>query len=146
MKSKIVCMFLVALSLGAGGAADTEKKEFAKLAGPWALNEITYDGKEHKLRFRIVFKGSDGTIEGNDRVASEYSKVKFKLDPTASPKNLDLTISAGSQTDAAMKGIYELKDDELRICVKVFGTDRPKEFAAPDGSSTVLLVLRREAK
>jgi hypothetical protein len=34
----------------------------------------------------------------------------------------------------------------LGICAKVFVTGRPKEFAAPDGSSTVLLVLKREAK
>jgi uncharacterized protein (TIGR03067 family) len=59
---------------------------------------------------------------------------------------MDITIAAGSQTDATMEGIYELKDDELRICAKVFGKDRPSEFAAPEGSSIVLLTLKRAAK
>ena len=37
----------------------------------------------------------------------------------------------------------QLKDDELRICAKVFGTDRPSEFKSPDGSSIVLLKLKK---
>jgi uncharacterized protein (TIGR03067 family) len=146
MRWKIACLFLVALSLGAGGTADAEKKEFAKIAGAWSLSELKYDGEEHKLKFKIVFKGNEGKVEGNASVSNEYEKIKFKLDPSATPKTMDITIAAGSQTDATMQGIYELKDDELRICAKVFGTGRPKEFAAPDGSSTVLLVLKREAK
>lgn len=147
MKSKILGMLAVALSLGAGAGADAEKKEFARFAGTWSLSECKYDGTDHsKLKFKVVFKGNEGTLEGNASVSNEYSKIRFKLDPSAKPKTMDITIAAGSQTDATMQGIYELKDDELRICAKVFGTGRPKEFEAPDGSSTVLLVLKRDAK
>ena len=42
-----------------------------------------------------------------------------------------------------MEGIYQLKDDELKICLKVLGGDRPSEFNAPEGSSIVLMVLKR---
>jgi uncharacterized protein (TIGR03067 family) len=147
VNSKFACMFVVALSLGAGGTAESEKKEFANFAGTWTLSELRYDGKDHsKLKFKIVFKGNEGKVEGNDAITNEYARIKFKLDPAAAPKSMDITVAAGSQTDATMQGIYELKDDELRICAKVFGDGRPKEFAAPDGSSTVLLVLKREAK
>ena len=146
VKSKLICIFVVTLSLGAGGPAESEKKEFAKIAGAWSVSELTYDGEVHKHKFKVVFKGNEGTVEGNDKVTNEYSKIKFKLDPSAKPKAMDITIAAGSQTDATMQGIYELKDDELRICAKVFGAGRPKEFAAPDGSSTVLLVLKKESK
>jgi uncharacterized protein (TIGR03067 family) len=147
MKSKVATLFVVALSLGAGGTAESEKKEVAKFAGTWTMSECKYDGEDQsKLKLKIVFKGNEGTVQGNDSVTDQYGKLKFKLDPSATPKSIDITISAGSQTDATMQGIYELKDDELRICAKVFGTGRPKEFAAPDGSSTVLLVLKKEAK
>ena len=136
---------LVVLSLGAGGSGDEQKKELAKFAGTWALGECRYDGTDHSnLKFKIVFKGDEGKVEGNDKVTNEYAKIKFTLDPTAKPKTMDLTVSAGSQTDAKMEAIYEFKDNELRICAKVFGTGRPKEFDAPDGSSTVLIVLKRE--
>jgi len=55
-----------------------------------------------------------------------------------------MTITAGIQKDALIPGIYELKKDELKICARVFGNDRPTEFASPAGSSVVLLILRRD--
>ena len=143
MKSKIAGILVVALCLGAGGTPEADKKELAKISGTWSLQELTYDGEVHKLKFNVIFKGSEGRVEGNDSVQSEYAKIKFKLDPSAKPSSMDITVAAGSQTDSTMEAIYELKDDELRICAKVFGQGRPKEFASPDGSSIVLLVLKR---
>jgi uncharacterized protein (TIGR03067 family) len=142
MNAKLGCALIAVLFLGAGAATDA-KKETAKFQGTWNLSALTYDGEEHKLKFKVVFKGNEGVVEGNDAVQTEYAKIKFKLDPAASPKSMDITVIGGSQTDASMEGIYELKDDELRICAKVFGKGRPGEFKAPDGSATVLLVLKK---
>jgi uncharacterized protein (TIGR03067 family) len=144
MKTKIACLLVVALWLGAGGAQEAPKKVVDKLDGTWSVKELTYDGEVHKLKFNVVFKGNDGKVEGNDSVESEYAKIKFKLDPAAKPSTMDITVSGGSQTDSTMEAIYELKDDELRICAKVFGKGRPKDFASPDGSSVVLVVLTRK--
>jgi uncharacterized protein (TIGR03067 family) len=142
MKTKISCLLIAALTLSAGSAQDA-KTDLAKIAGAWTVDGVIYDGEEHKLKFKIVFKGNEGTVLENDQITNEYAKIKVKLDSSAKPKSMDITVSAGSQTDATMEGIYELKGDELRICAKVFGKDRPKEFAAPDGSMTVLLTLKR---
>jgi uncharacterized protein (TIGR03067 family) len=142
MRAKLGCALIAIILLGAGQATD-EKKEAAKLQGTWNLDAITYDGEELKIKFKIVFKGNEGVVEGNDRVQTEYAKIKFKLDPASTPRGMDITITGGSQTDATMKGIYELKDGELRICAKVFGTDRPSEFKSADGSSIVLLTLKK---
>ena len=147
MKSKAGLLFVVTLLLGASGAPDDQKKELAKFQGEWALGELLYNGEDHsKLAFKVTFKGNEGIIEGNDTVKNEYARIKFKLDPSAKPKNMDITVSAGSQTDATMEGIYEFKDGELRMCVKVFGKDRPKEFGSAEDSSTVLMTLKRPAK
>ena len=144
MKTKLACLAVTVLLLGAGGA-DVEKKELAKLTGAWNLSELTYDGEDHsKLKFKIVFKGNEGAVAGNEDVQRQYGKIKFKLDPAAKPRTMDITISSGSQTDATMQAIYELKGDELKICAKVVGTGRPKDFAAPEGSSCVYLILKRE--
>lgn len=147
MKSKIACVVLATCLLGAGGGADLDKKESARFTGTWALAELTYDGSDYtKLKLKISFKANEGTIQGNDKVTNEYSKIKLKLDPAAKPPAVDITITDGSQTDAKMLGIYEFKDGELRMCAKVFGTDRPKEFAAPQGSGNVFIVLKRDGK
>ena len=142
MNAKSACLFVTALLLGAGGA-DAEKKELARFAGNWDLSSLTYDGEDHKLKFTIAFKGTEGKVEGNDDIKRQYAKIKFKLDPVAKPAAMDITIADGSQTDATMQAIYELKGDELRICAKVVGAGRPKDFAAPEGSSCVYLILKR---
>ena len=145
MKRKIAgIIVVVVLCLGTSAAQEADKKELGKLAGTWTLKELTFDGEAHKLKFNVVFKGNEGRVEGNDSVESEYAKIKFKIDPTAKPQTMDITVASGSQTDATMEAIYEVKDDELRICAKVFGKGRPKDFASADGSSVVLLVLTRK--
>jgi uncharacterized protein (TIGR03067 family) len=146
MNWKAACLLVVSFTVSVGRAGDDQKKELDRFAGTWTVDGLKYDGEEHKLKFKIVFKGGEGKVEGNDKVSNEYAAIKFTIDPKTSPRSIDLVISGGSQTDAKMKGIYEFKDDELRFCVKVFGADRPKDFDAPDGSSTVLVVLKRVAK
>lgn|ERR1043166_9495093 len=140
---------LIGLSLAAlvtfpTGDAKDAKKELAKLEGTWNVTEITYNGTDHsKLNINFVFKGNEVLVEGNDKVKVEYARLKIKLDLTTTPKLFDLTVGEGVQKGNDMEGIYELKGEELKICVKVFGKDRPSEFKSPDGGSVALLVLKR---
>ena len=126
--------------------ADAAKKDLAKLQGSWSAVSIKYNGQEfgEKLKLKFVFKNDQVSIEGDDEVKKEYPKVTLKIDPSTAPACLDIIVLAGVQKDAAMEGIYELKGDELRICVKVFGKERPAEFASADGSSIALVVLKRD--
>ncbi len=143
MKTTIGFCLAAILTIGAGNATDA-KKELAKFDGTWAVTEITYNGKDHsKLKFNFVFKGDEVIVEGNDRVKQEYARLKIKIDPTTMPKIFDFTVGGGTQKGADMEGIYEFKGDELRICAKIFGKDRPAEFTSPDGGSIVLMVLKR---
>ena len=127
-----------------GGAANQETKELEKLKGAWSVVDLVYNGKDHNtLKFNFLFKGDEVIVEGNDRVKLEYARLKVKLDTSTMPKLFDITVGAGIQKGAAMEGIYELKGNELRICLKVFGKDRPADFKSADGSSQALLVLKR---
>jgi len=129
-------------------ASDAVERELKKLEGTWSTKELIYNGKDFlasgKSNFNFVFKGAEATIEGNDAVKKEYAKIRVKLDLTTKPKTMDITVAAGIQKDAVIEGIYELKEDELKICAKVFGNERPTEFSSPEGASVVLLVLKRE--
>jgi len=146
MQTMIGLCLAAVLSVGAGDATDAEK-ELAKFDGTWNVAEITYNGKDHnKLKFNFVFKADEVVVEGDDNVKLEYARLKIKIDPTAMPRIFDLTVGAGVQKGADMEGIYEFKGDELKICVKVFGKDRPTEFTSPDGASIVLMVLKRADK
>jgi uncharacterized protein (TIGR03067 family) len=149
MKPLLSCVLALPLLLAADKAEDAVKKELAKFEGTWKTESIEYNGKQFEdlaKQLRFVFKGDTGTVEGNDKVADEYAKLKLKVDPSTTTKLVDVTVTAGVQKDAVMEGIYEIKGDELRLCLKVQGKDRPSEFKAPAGSDIALIVLKREKK
>jgi uncharacterized protein (TIGR03067 family) len=148
MRLKLLVVFAAALLVAADDKPNEEvKKDLAKLQGTWETVSLNYNGKdfptEGKGRFRFVFKGDKATVTGNKAIQKEYAKISFKLDPSTMPRIVDLTVSDGSQLNAVMEGIYEIKGDEMRLCVKVFGKDRPLEFASPEGASIALLVMKR---
>jgi uncharacterized protein (TIGR03067 family) len=150
MKKALVLLVLL-LPCPAGAGDNKEgKKELDKIQGTWIMTELKYNGKDlsgdEKSKFKLVFKGDLGTVEAGEELTKEYAKLTLKLDPTAKPSLIDMKILAGSQKDAVIEGIYQLKGDELRICANIFGNDRPLRFEAPEGSSLVLVVLKREGK
>jgi uncharacterized protein (TIGR03067 family) len=139
------------LLAGAGDAPkDAAKKDLEAFDGTWTTTTIIYNGKDFLAQsntpLRFVFKGGEAVIEGSDEVKKEYAKIKVKLDPSAMPKCVDITVTGGGQLNAVIEGIYELKKDEIRLCAKVFGNERPTEFASPAGSSIALVVLKRDNK
>jgi len=129
-------------------AADEAKKnpDLEKLTGTWTVTEVTFNGEDHKPKsgMQFVIKGEDVALKGSAEIEKDYGKLKFKLDPSTDPKLLDITVTAGDQLNVTFEGIYELKGDDFRFCVRVMGKDRPTEFAAPAGSSLAFLTLKRE--
>jgi uncharacterized protein (TIGR03067 family) len=148
MTPKVLPIFALALLLAADDPKGAAKKDLEKLQGTWTTVSLKYNGKdfnsEGKGKLRFGFKGDQATVEASDEIKREYAKVNFKLEPGTKPCCVDMTIAAGTQKDAVIEGIYELKGDEFKLCAKVFGKERPAEFASPEGSSIVLLVLRRD--
>jgi uncharacterized protein (TIGR03067 family) len=146
MKAKVWLVVACGLLIGADDAADKAKKEVAKLQGTWKATSLQYNGMDiaDKYPIQLVFKDGQATVGSSKEVEKEYTKIIFKPDPSTDPKAVDLVIAAGVQKDAVLEGIYKIKDDELTICAKVFGQERPTEFASKEGSSIVLVVLKKE--
>jgi uncharacterized protein (TIGR03067 family) len=146
MKPRLALLLLVFL-VAAEPIKDQPRKTPEKLDGTWTPTKLIYNGKDmtgnKKMQFRFVFKGNEAVVEGSKDVQKEYARLKVKLDPSYDPHLIDITIGGGVQEGAVIEGIYDLKGDELKICAKVFGSDRPSEFGSPEGSSIVLLVLKR---
>jgi uncharacterized protein (TIGR03067 family) len=136
-----VCLLPVA-------AEDAAKKDLAAMQGTWKVEKLEYNGKDgtDKYSFRLVFKGNTGTITNNDEVAKDYGRATFKLDPSTTPKCVDLTIGGGVQKGVVLEGIYEVKGDQMKLCVKVVGNERPTKFASPGGESIAFLILKRQQK
>jgi uncharacterized protein (TIGR03067 family) len=69
--------------------------------------------------------------------------MSFTLDPTKNPKWIDVTYTDGERKGESSLGIYELKDDSLKICMSR-STTRPMEFETKAESQRHMMVLKRE--
>jgi RNA polymerase sigma-70 factor (ECF subfamily) len=125
-----------------GAAADDARA----LQGVWQAVWIESDGQKADSDevgdFRMTFKGNELTIghaDGNGRTR----KSTFKLDPTKSPKEIDILSLDGQEKDQTTPGIYALDKSRLRICMPRAVGPRPKDFTTRQGDGKLVLVLER---
>ena len=52
-------------------------------------------------------------------------------------------VEEGAASGETQLGIYEIKDDMLKICFAKPDKPRPTEFSAEEGSGNTLVVLKR---
>ncbi len=113
------------------------------LQGTWLVVSSQTGDKKEPLeslkKKRVIIKGDHLTLAfGNEQ--SEKREGTIKIDPQT--KSLDWVIPRNG--DAAMKAIYELKGDDLKIGFGVDGWLRPTRFEMGQDQVGWLLVLKRE--
>jgi uncharacterized protein (TIGR03067 family) len=121
------------------------KADVAKFRGEWDVVELIQDGEEkmaadERAKLRLAVDGDKRVLKAVDEVRSEAT---FTIDPTVSPKQITITVSAGPLKGQALVGIYEVDDDTHTICLALAGTDRPNELASKPGGGTLLQKFRR---
>ena len=139
---------VVAASTGAraDNSADV-KKELKKFQGVWRFESVVAGGKKapaDQLKgTTVTFKGDKYTVKKDNEVIQVGIQ---KLNPTKSPKAMDVRIIEGLNKGAVMLGIYEIHGDTLRVCFDEGGKTRPTEFKSPAGSQTFVNVHKRIKK
>ena len=98
-------------------------------------------------------KTGEGILITHDFKHAIAGVFQYRIDPTASPKTIDLLgTSRGSGATATKElsalGIYEIQGDRLKLCLtkylsSVTSEQRPDHFAIEPTSGNVLLVLDR---
>lgn len=131
-----VCVLLIAAE-----GKDKDKKA-DPLTGTWKVVSLVAGGQDMEKAKGNTVTFKDGTMtmksERGDR------KSTYKLDSSKKPAAIDLTAQGGQRDGMTSKGIYEVKDDELKLCVSfVPGGARPGVFASKD-QGEVLFTLKRE--
>jgi uncharacterized protein (TIGR03067 family) len=139
-----LCLLLAPALLRADDAPKVQDKD---LEGDWQLKSITHDGKEEppgadEANDTLTFHGDSAVHKGKDAT----HKATFTVDASKTPKTIDMTAEDGPDKGKVARGVYEVKDDELRICVAQPGKDRPTELSAKEGAGFVLVVLKRAKK
>ena len=134
-----------------GGLIELERmpdavSELKKLQGKWRVTKLVGDAGVATAKeiesMRWEFAGD--AISCQDGPGKEV-KMKFAFDATKSPKQITMTAQAVPEAKVGTKleGIYELKDDTLRIC---FGKVRPTEFKVAKEGNDGLVELERIPK
>jgi uncharacterized protein (TIGR03067 family) len=132
------------VAVGVLGARDAAGDELKKLEGIWKIESLQDSGKEasreETQRITLEIKGTTLSARAGDRSAG---KGTVKLDPSKTPKAIDLTPEEGPEKGKTGLGIYQLEGDTLKICIAEPGKERPKEFVSKPGTQTTLMVLKR---
>jgi uncharacterized protein (TIGR03067 family) len=136
-----------ALAVGLLLAADDAGKDKERLQGSWRAASFERGGRaqEDARKHVLTFDGDTFTIRRDNR---QVVKGTFTLDPSQSPKAIDMKVTEGRQDADVGKevhGIYELSDGTLKWCMAEPGdTDRPKEFATKEGTRLTFVTLKKE--
>jgi uncharacterized protein (TIGR03067 family) len=140
----LVCLVGTGLILSAPapepGPKGAIKKEWKRLNGTWEMVRVVVDGKEQQEEVTVTLKDAKYTAQVGDEVVDEGT---FKLDPTTTPKSLDITPTSGPEKGKTSLGLYEVKGDNLRICFAPEGKSRPKAFESKEGSGDILVTYKR---
>jgi uncharacterized protein (TIGR03067 family) len=146
MKPRMLLVLLAGV-LVAADAKDDAKKEMEKLQGTWVMVSSERNGEalpDNQIKaFKRTIKGDEFTVA---RDAETVAKGTFTVDPSKSPKTIDVTITEGDNKDKKMLGIYEIDGDNHKVCYAPFGKDRPKEFSSKGEEGLVLSVWKRDKK
>lgn len=128
-------------------AADASKTDGAagdleKLQGFWTPIAWTHDGVES-----MVYPGPDvdkGYKGDRCLYGDGADNCRFAIDPTKSPKTMDVFIEHGRRAGATGLGIYKFDGDLLTICSAITPLPRPTDFTAPQGSKRHLITYKRK--
>ncbi len=123
------------------------EKETKKFQGEWTIESSVTGGvtipADQLKGFIVIYEGDKHTLKFDGKV---FQVGTQKIDPTKSPKTIDVTMTEGPSKGAVMLGIYEIEGDTMKACFNPQGKKRPTEFKSEAGSSNFLNVHKRVKK
>jgi uncharacterized protein (TIGR03067 family) len=130
-----VCVLLVA-------AEGKDKKGTDPLAGAWKVTSAVARGQERGQLKGTLYTFKDGKL--TRKSSRGERKMTYTLDASKKPGTIDMTAVGGDRDGMKIKGIFEVKGDELKLCVSFLpDAERPKQFSG-DEEGQALLTLKRE--
>jgi uncharacterized protein (TIGR03067 family) len=151
----MVRMIVVTLMIAGAGAvarAGEEKKTDAEaIRGDWkVVSAKETNGFKDNIDV-AEYKDSVWTFTEQEltiRKDRAETKLAYRLNPAAKPKQIDLIrVPAGRTEKLKLEGIFELDGDKLTICYTVSNL-RPSDFSMGRGIAAIkrLVVLERQKK
>src|SRR4051812_24815847 len=141
MKTLVLLAAILTASVVQAEGKKPAAKDEDRILGTWEMVSGEKGGEPapDKLvkTLRLTFK-TEGKL--HVQAKDEDKDGTWKIDATKKPRQIEIMAE-----DKTLEGIYELDGDNLKLCVSEGGS-RPSEFKSPEGSKTMLLVLKRQKK
>lgn len=143
----VVTFFALVRLTFADEAADAIQKDRDAIAGTWTIESIEYGGKKspadpNRPKLTLIM-GADGSVKVQ-REGNTLMEATTQIDPSKTPKTIDVAYTTGAGKGQSVLGIYEIDGDTLRVCNASPGKERPAEFSALLGSEHVLIAYKRQ--
>jgi uncharacterized protein (TIGR03067 family) len=130
---------LVALWLGVALPAADPPRDYPaekyrqRLQGTWKAAQRQPDGRLDWLRFR------GGTLAWKSGEGGSATEAAYRLDLTKSPHEIDFTPPGGGTYRGIFEVNWELGGENMVLCFRGPGGERPLKFSAVDGATLVVL-------
>lgn len=133
--------------VSAGPKPDKQQKskdDRVAIRGVWRVISVQHGKQEDPDEEAAMWMGSRWVIHHTESIDIRWKEgggvgFAYKLDPSTSPKILDLTILGRT-----IPAIYALEGDVLQIRMGLHERTRPKALSTKDAGNTMLLILKRE--
>lgn len=132
-------------------AENLDKDDLTLLNGKWLAVAEENDGKRMK---KADVKKMEKTLQiDGDKFELSWSgrtiKGNLEILPDEQPAALDLSGKLPTGKSVVLRGIYELKDDTLRLCYSIYTVngdevERPKEFETEEGTRHICVTYQRQ--
>jgi uncharacterized protein (TIGR03067 family) len=128
----------------AGPAEEAAQREHKRLQGTWRVISVEAGGSAIPTReYRgLALTFAAGKFSAR-RGEEDGQQGTYSVDPTKSPRQMDITRTNGPAQGRKQVAIYQLTGDLLKICSCEASGDRPTGFDTRDRPDCTLMVLRR---
>ena len=140
--SVLVCVCVGAFARGE--EATSAKEDGKKIQGSWKPVTAELGGKPYPdavlKMMKLVLTDGKYTVT----VGEQADEGMVKLDPTKTPRAMDVVGTKGPNQGKTFPAIYELTDTTLRICYDLSGKARPTEFKTKADTQLFLVEYKRQ--
>lgn len=146
MRRTSLLIVTMACLIAADSPKDDVKKALEALKATWAFASFETNGQKAPddaiKNFKLTVSGDEMTF----KIGGEVKLTVKQLDPSTSPRIIDLEFKDGPQKGDVFEGIYQVDGDTLKICLHATPNikQRPTEFTGKENSNQILIVFKRE--
>jgi uncharacterized protein (TIGR03067 family) len=134
----LVPVLLLARAFARGGDA---QKDRDRLQGAWVVKSLHVGGKAMPPPARdttLTFEGQKWT----QTIGKRMERGTYQLDPSKTPKQMDVIKETGDQGGPVLRGIYSLEGDTRKVGMSKKGPEGPRPASFDDKDASVVTLAR----